>query len=433
MKERFIKSTIILIIGGGITKILGMVIRICMTRLAGLEGISLYMLVNPTFSLFMTMSQFSLPNSVAKVVAEEKYNNKKLVLGAIPLTLVLNVMLIIIIILAAPLITTYLLKDPRCYLPILDIALVLPFDAISSVIRGYFFGKQKMFPHVLSNILEQIVRLTLILWITPSLMKTSVTNAVTWFIMVNVFSESLSITILYFFLPKKIKIEKEDFIPQKEEVKDLLQISIPTTTGRLISSLSYFLEPIILTLCLTKAGYKSEFITTEYGVITGYALPMLALPNFFTGAISSALLPVLTKEYARKNKKELKKKLQLGIFFSLLIGIPVTVLLVSVPSLFLKLIYHTSHGANYLRILAPIFLLSYIEAPLGTLLQATNRANKLMVYNLCGVILKTITLFFTCFLKIGLYPLVIAFSANILLTTFLHIREAKKILTEKHP
>lgn len=429
MKERFIKSTIILIIGGGITKILGMVIRICMTRLAGLEGISLYMLVNPTFSLFMTMSQFSLPNSVAKVVAEDKYNNKKLVLGAIPLTLVLNIMLIIIIILAAPFITTYLLKDPRCYLPILAIALVLPFDAISSVIRGYFFGKQKMLPHVLSNILEQIVRLTLILWITPSLMKTSVTNAVTWFIMVNVFSESLSITILYFFLPKKIKIEKEDFIPQKEEVKDLLQISIPTTTGRLISSLSYFLEPIILTLCLTKVGYKNEFITTEYGVITGYALPMLALPNFFTGAISSALLPVLTKEYARKNKKELKKKLQLGIFFSLLIGIPVTILLVTVPTLFLKLIYHTSHGANYLRILAPIFLLSYIEAPLGTLLQATNRASKLMVYNLCGVILKTMTLFLTCFLKIGLYPLVIALSVNILLTTFLHLREAKKILT----
>lgn len=429
MKERFIKSTIILIIGGGITKILGMVIRICMTRLAGLEGISLYMLVNPTFSLFMTMSQFSLPNSVAKVVAEDKYNNKKLVLGAIPLTLVLNIMLIIIIILAAPFITTYLLKDPRCYLPILAIALVLPFDAISSVIRGYFFGKQKMLPHVLSNILEQIVRLTLILWITPSLMKTSVTNAVTWFIMVNVFSESLSITILYFFLPKKIKIEKEDFIPQKEEVKDLLQISIPTTTGRLISSLSYFLEPIILTLCLTEAGYKNEFITTEYGVITGYALPMLALPNFFTGAISSALLPVLTKEYAKKNKKELKKKLQLGIFFSLLIGIPVTILLVTIPTLFLKLIYHTSHGANYLRILAPIFLLSYIEAPLGTLLQATNRASKLMVYNLCGVILKTMTLFLTCFLKIGLYPLVIALSANILLTTFLHLREAKKILT----
>ena len=429
MKERFIKSTIILIIGGGITKILGMVIRICMTRLAGLEGISLYMLVNPTFSLFMTMSQFSLPNSVAKVVAEDKYNNKKLVLGAIPLTLVLNVMLIIIIILAAPFITTYLLKDPRCYLPILAIALVLPFDAISSVIRGYFFGKQKMLPHVLSNILEQIVRLILILWITPSLMKTSVTNAVTWFIMVNVFSESLSITILYFFLPKKIKIEKEDFIPQKEEVKDLLQISIPTTTGRLISSLSYFLEPIILTLCLIKAGYKNEFITTEYGVITGYALPMLALPNFFTGAISSALLPVLTKEYARKNKKELKKKLQLGIFFSLLIGIPVTILLVTIPTLFLKLIYHTSHGANYLRILAPIFLLSYIEAPLGTLLQATNRASKLMVYNLCGVILKTMTLFLTCFLKIGLYPLVIALSANILLTTLLHLREAKKILT----
>lgn len=429
MKERFIKSTIILIIGGAITKVLGMAIRICMTRLAGLEGISLYMLINPTFALFMTMSQFSLPNSIAKVVAEEKYSNKKLVLSTLPLTLLLNGMLIIIVILAAPFITTYLLKDPRCYLPILAIALVLPFDAISSVIRGYFFGKQKMFPHVLSNILEQIIRLVLILWITPSLMKTSVTNAVTWFILVNVFSESLSITILYFFLPKKINIKKEDFIPQKEEVKDLLQISVPTTTGRLISSLSYFLEPIILTICLTKVGYESEFITTEYGVITGYALPMLALPNFFTGAISSALLPVLTKEYTKKNKKELKKKLQLGIFFSLLIGVPITILLICMPTLFLNLIYHTSHGANYLRILAPIFLLSYIEAPLSTLLQATNRANKLMLYNLCGVIIKSITLFLSCFLKIGLYPLIIALSISILLTTILHLKEAKKIFT----
>ena len=52
MKETFIKSTIILMIGGLLTKILGMIIRIVNTRLIGLEGISLYMLVFPTLSLF---------------------------------------------------------------------------------------------------------------------------------------------------------------------------------------------------------------------------------------------------------------------------------------------------------------------------------------------------------------------------------------------
>ena len=68
-KEKFIKSTIILIIGGFITKILGMVIKVINTRLIGLEGISLYMLIFPTFSLFMSLSQFSLPTSVSKLVS----------------------------------------------------------------------------------------------------------------------------------------------------------------------------------------------------------------------------------------------------------------------------------------------------------------------------------------------------------------------------
>ena len=49
-KEKFLISTIILIIGGAITKILGMVIRIIMTRIVGTEGISLYMLIFPTLS-----------------------------------------------------------------------------------------------------------------------------------------------------------------------------------------------------------------------------------------------------------------------------------------------------------------------------------------------------------------------------------------------
>ena len=60
MKNKFIKSTIILIIGGGITKILAMVIKIFLTRSIGDEGIGLYMLILPTFNLFITLCTMSL-------------------------------------------------------------------------------------------------------------------------------------------------------------------------------------------------------------------------------------------------------------------------------------------------------------------------------------------------------------------------------------
>ena len=78
-KETFITSTIILILGGFLTKILGMTIKIVMTRIVGVEGIGLYMLVFPTFALFMTLSQLGFPVAISKLVSEDKHNNKNLV------------------------------------------------------------------------------------------------------------------------------------------------------------------------------------------------------------------------------------------------------------------------------------------------------------------------------------------------------------------
>ena len=135
-KDRIIKSTLILMIGGLITKLLGMFIRIVMTRTIGIEGMGIYMLIFPTFSLFMTLSQLSFPISISKLVSEDKHNNKKLVFSTIPLSLLVNFLLMIVLFIIAKPIAIYLLKDERCYLPILSIALVLPFDSLSNLLRG---------------------------------------------------------------------------------------------------------------------------------------------------------------------------------------------------------------------------------------------------------------------------------------------------------
>ena len=76
-KEKFIISTIILMVGGCLTKVLGMIIKIMMSRLMGPEGIGLYMLILPTFSLFIGLAQFGFPIAISKLVAEEEKNNKK--------------------------------------------------------------------------------------------------------------------------------------------------------------------------------------------------------------------------------------------------------------------------------------------------------------------------------------------------------------------
>lgn len=429
MKEKFINSVIILLIGGLLTKLLGMFIKIMMSRLIGTEGLGLYMMVLPTFSLFIGIGQFGLPTALSKLVAEKRKNNIKLFFSILPISLFINLLLIITIIVIAPVLANNLLHDPRCYLPILAIAVVIPFTSLSSICRSYFFGKEKMVPHVVSNLLEDLVRLTLMIIGIPFFLPKGLEYAVCYIILSNVISEGVSILVLFLFLPKKIQLKKEDLIPKKDYMKESLSIGIPNTTGRLFGSIGYFLEPILLTTTLLSLGYSSKFITTEYGILSGYVMPLLLLPSFFTMAISQALLPVVSREYTRGNYTFVRRKIKQTILYSLAIGIPVTLFFIIFPELPLKLIYHTNEGISYMRFLAPVCLFQYIQSPLSSCLDAMGRSRDAMIGTTIGVIIRSIFLVLLSLLNIGLWGLIIAISLNVLAVTFYSLKKVRSYLT----
>lgn len=428
MKEKFIKSSIILIIGGALTKILGIVIRMVMARVATVESIGLYMLVLPTFTLMMAISQLGFSKGVSKLVSEGRYKSKKILFSILPLSILINISLTIFLVISSKFIANNLLHNSNAYLPILAISLVLPFDSLSSMLRGFFFGKEKMTPHVLSHLMEQIVRLIFMFLVIPSFTNKGAVYQTTALILINVFSEIMASIILIFFLPKKFTIKKIDLKPSFYYLKNVLSVAIPTTATRIIGTIGYFFEPIILTFVLLKCGYNTSFITTEYGVITAFVMPLLLLPSFFTNAISNALFPIISREYTKKNIIYIKKKLWQAIYFSLIIAIVFIIFINLFPSKLLYFFYKTKLGINYLRYLSPIFIIFSLEAPLSSFLEATGNAKLSMYDNLIGIIIKTIFLFILSFLKIGLYGLLISMIINIIVVTIRHILNIKKIL-----
>lgn len=427
-KSKFIKSTIILIIGGFLTKILGMIIKIITTRLLGTEGIGIYMLLTPTFSLFIAIAQLGFPVAISKLVAEETKNNKNLVFSIIPIVMIINIIILFGIFISSDFIANTLLHEPRTKLAIMCIGFVLPFISISSIIRGYFFGKERMIPHVVSNVVEDVVRMIILALGIPIFIKNGLEFAVAFLILSNISSELTSILILFLFLPKSFKLQKKDCIPNKQNLKDVFSISIPTTGSRLIGNIGYFFEPIILTSTLLWVGYDNNFIVTEYGIVSGYVIPLLLLPSFFTMAISQALIPIISKATAHRNYEYAKSKLKQAIFFSLLIGIPMTLLFEIIPEVPLKFIYNTTEGINYIRVLAPICLLHYIQSPLSSALQAMGKAKDALKGTLVGILLRTSTLFIFSSLKIGMWGLIIATSVNIIYVTLYDANRIKKYL-----
>lgn len=333
-----------------------------------------------------------------------------------------------ILIIISPFISKYLLNNTNLYYPVMSIALTLPFICTSNILKGYFFGKERMFPYTLSNIIEQLIRLLLTVTIIPKLMNINLNIAITGVVLINIISELSSTITMLLFAPKVIDLKVEDFKYNKAIFRDILNVSIPTTSSRLIGSITYFLEPIILTYVLTKVGYSNDFITTQYGIINGYVYPILLLPSFFTMAISNALLPVISNNYNNNRKIYAKGKLKQAIIISLLVGVPATIIIMIFPDFFLKLIYNTNLGSNYIKIIAPIFILHYIQSPLTITLQAIGKSNIAMKGTLYGSIIRTILLFVTSYFKIGIWGLIIATSSNIIYVTLQHIYYVKKYI-----
>ncbi|MBQ9011274.1 MAG: polysaccharide biosynthesis C-terminal domain-containing protein, partial [Bacilli bacterium] len=263
----------------------------------------------------------------------------------------------------------------------------------------------------------------------PIFIKYGLEYAVAFVVLTNIISELTSIFVLFFFLPKNFKLTKKDLQPNITNIKEIFSIGIPTTMSRLIGTIGYFFEPIILTYALLKTGYSNNFIINEYGIINGFIMPLILLPSFFTLAISQALIPNISKAYVYHNFNYVKGKIKLAIILSLLIGIPATIIFETIPTVPMKLIYNTTEGIEYIKILAPICLFHYIQAPLTASLQAMGKAKEAMNGTLIGTIARIISLYFLCSLYLGMWGLIWSSAINMILVTthqYLHVKKALK-------
>lgn len=410
------KNIMILLITGALSKIIGMISKIMYTRISGIEVIGLFTLISPCFMLFINLSMFSFPISISKICAEDKYKNEDLLKNAYFLSIIINIFLSIIILLTANKIVS-LLHNNSLKICVISIILIIPFISINSIQRGFLNGKEDMLMPSITNIIEEIIKIILIIIVLPIAIKYNNIIAVTTLILFNVVTELCTVIILN----KKIKnkyVNKNGKI-KKYILKDMFKISYQTTSVRLISLIGFFLEPIILTNLLTKQGLDINYITKEYGIINSYILPLLSMPTFFIIAISQALLPNVTKLYANKNNKEFINKIVKLSILSLIIGIiSITVILIF-PDLFLRLIYNINYGKHYLYLIGPFFLILYIQPVLQVVMQASNKTKKMMYVSIISVSIKYMSLYLFCKNGFGINSLIYSIMIGISLNTFL--------------
>jgi len=436
-KQTFLQGTLMLIFAGMITRLLGFVNRLVVARVMGEEGIGLYMMALPTMMLVVTITQLGLPVAISKRVAEAHANNnskkiKRIMTVAFIVTLVTSTISTLFLMICTPFIANHFFTDPRIIYPLYAIGPVIPIMAISGLLKGYFQGMQNMRPQSFALVIEQIVRIACVILLIQLLLPFGIEFAAAGAMISVIFGEfaSLLYMVYTFKKQKNIRIRKNFFAfigSSTQTIKELFSIAIPSTGSRLINSFSMFLEPIIITQSLALAGISSALATKQYGELTGYIIPLLFLPTFITHSLSIALLPSIAEADATKNNSFIFHRIHQAIRVSFASGAIATIILSLFASPILLYMYGTSNASPLLMMMAPFYLLLYIQAPLQAALQALDLARPAMWNSLLGTCMKLGLLFtLASHPSFGIMGAAIAMSFSVVFVTLLHLRSLHK-------
>lgn len=443
-RQTFLQGALILILAGMITRFLGFINRIVMARLIGEEGMGLYMMALPTLFLVITLTQLGLPVAIAKRVAEanavgDHEKLKSILVVSLLLTTFTSIVLTIGMILGAPYISSTLLTDERTLYPLIAISPIVPIVAISSVLRGYFQGKHNMKPQSYAQVIEQIVRIVFVYIFIKLLLPYGVEFAAAGAMISVIIGEFVSLLyMLYQFKIRKSNKRRNRISYYLDSAKDtmrgLFSIALPSTGSRLIGSISMFLEPILVSQALAIAGLSAAMVTKQYGELTGYVIPLLFLPTFITHSLAIALIPSISEAGAKNNQTLIHYRIHQAIRISFASGAVATIVLLLFSEQILLFMYGTAN-ANYLLILmAPFYILLYIQAPLQAALQAMDLAKESMWNTLIGTFMKLLIIFFLAQQpEFGMSGVAIALSVSVILVTLLHLGVLNKKIQYRIP
>ncbi len=435
MRQSFFYGTVILIMAGAITKILGFANRIVLSRMIGAEGMGLYQMVVPMLYFMITFTTFGLPVAIAKQVAEseaanDRHSSRRYLILALLTTVALSLGVSLLLYSTADLFLGFMFADVRAHIVFLTGLPVVTIASVSSVLRGYFQGKQNMVPTASSQLLEQVIRLLFVVLVTASFLHNGVEYAAAAAVASIIVGEVAGFLYMIWLTGRSgLKTTEKlaqlpvytTFKQNREYFKQLLRVSFPVTLSRMVGSIGYVLEPVLVPFALVMSGLTTGEATKLYGQFAGMAVPLLLFPTFLTYSLAVSLIPAVAEAAAQKNAPLVHRRIYQAMRITLVIGAPCTVFLYVFAEPLSQLLYGNPEVGLLLKELAPFSVFLFFQGPLAAALQGLDYAKVVFRNTLIGTVVKTVTMVVLISQPMfGIHGAVISLNLGITLTTMLH-------------
>ena len=343
-KTGFLAGAAISTIGIVICKVIGLVYVIPFYAIIGTQGGALYSYAYSIYNMFLNLATSGIPVAMSKVVSEYNevgyYNTKertfKMGLKIIGL---LGLISFLVLFIFAPQIAYLIIGDVKGGNSVEDVTmvirvistaiLVVPFLSVS---KGYLQGHKIMQVSSVANILEQIVRVIVILagsFLTLKVFHLSLNTAVG----VAVFGATVGALFAYFYVYAKIRKSKslnrkakptlaEVKITNKDLVKKIIFYALPFVAISVLQSAFVMVDVFTVVRGLTGIGYTTEISENVLSVIATWGSKLNMIVMSISMGIVMSLIPAIASAYAVKNYDEVNGKVNQALKTLLFVCVP---------------------------------------------------------------------------------------------------------------
>lgn len=436
-KTIFIKNAAILTASSLILRFAGIMFKVWLAAKIGAEGIGLYQLIFSVYVLISTFASVGICTAVTRLISEEaalgrKNGIKKILSRSVGLILIIAFVSLVVIFFGADFISLKFLSDPRAALSLKILGFSLPFMAVSSCFKGYFIALRNATPPATASIIEQAVRIILIILIINRIENLSVETACGSVLLGDTIAEAVSA--LYIFVLYLLSLRKLNNLtgrprPPYPIVKQLIRISSPITLGRYLNSGLRTIENLLVPKTLAKYDASSSGLT-QFGMIKGMALPLLFFPSALLNSISTLLIPEISEASVCGKKQSLKTSVERTINITLLVGIIFGSIFLVLGKKIGILIYKDTDVGFLISVLAPIVPLMYLDSICDGILKGLDAQMFCFRNSICD---SSIRILLICLLlhKFGLNAFIGIMYFSNFLTCFLNVGKLLKLSQAK--
>lgn len=417
LNSNIIKGTLILSAASILSRIIGFIYRIYLADILGEKLLGTYQLIFPIYVLCFTIYGAGMQSAISQVTATfsgrpdtsvddktskhlKRKNNltsNNILLTGIIISLTLALSLSAIINLNSNWIACHILMVPDCDIYLKLLTYLFPFCSVSACICGFQYGLENAKPPAIAGIIEQFTRILFVFIVQGFFSDKEICCQIAVY----------GLTVGEFFgfiyniyslknktLKNKTLTKRNNKISFNESFKVLFPVFISLMSIKLTISLLHSVESIFIPAALVKYGYTTNEALSVYGIYSGMAMPFILFPATITMAISTMLLPAVSKAHSSGNKKQIKKLIRRTSYFCLVTGMSATVFFLLFGNTCANLFFHNELAGRYLTILSFLCPFLYLNMTYSSILNGLGKPHMTFVITVICTLIKILSLIF---------------------------------------